>query len=424
MTFRGAASLLLFLACLGAAWLGTVATPLVARAAEAAAAGSAAPTGAPAAAPVPVPGPSRVLYPPERIPLHFDHARHASKGGLTCLYCHSGAASSRKTADGLLPPPSRCDACHGTNHDELVSVRPGVGPAKDCAFCHAGHAAEDGNRVARVTMPDSFVRSDHAAHVARGIPCARCHAGVASAALATRANLPSMKTCLECHRAGGTARDACDVCHLAKSGVLVTHFPTGSLVPPAWMHGIEHGPDWILRHRAAAGADSALCGTCHSEKECVDCHDGRVRPRTVHPNDWLSLHPVAARANDPVCTSCHREQSFCLSCHQRVGVALSSPYGLEGERGRFHPPKAVWTDLPRTSQHHAWEAQRNLSACVSCHTERDCTLCHATAGRGGVGGLSPHPAGFRMDCRAALQKNARPCLFCHDTTDQSLTECR
>jgi hypothetical protein len=220
--------------------------------------------------------------------------------------------------------------------------------------------------------------------------------------------------------AAGKARGGCDNCHVTeRGGVMKTAFASGKLVPPRWLHDSGHGPDWIVRHREVAGNDSQFCSSCHSEKDCTDCHDGRVRPRKVHPNDWISMHPTAARQNSPRCTSCHRTQSFCVSCHQRAGVTLSGPYAAFAGRGRFHPPKAVWTDPPRTAGHHAWEAQR------------DCAMCHATARVGGRGpggiqgqGTNPHPSDFRSRCRTALHKNARPCLVCHDPADPQLLECR
>jgi hypothetical protein len=373
--------------------------------------------------------PSPVIFPAQAIPLHFDHRRHVEGEKLTCVFCHDRAATSRRAADRLLPDPARCDACHGTDHESLDAVRPGVGKASDCAFCHDGHQAEDGNRVARVVLPTPNLRFDHAAHTARGVACAECHAGVERAVLATRADLPTMRTCLRCHsttRAPPTKPEGgCDVCHIVAEGDrIVTTFAEGKLTPPAWLFGAEHGPDFILRHKNVAGDNSEFCSNCHSERECTDCHDGRVRPRKVHPNDWMSLHPIAARQNDPACTSCHREQSFCVSCHERVGITMSGPFAVTGSQGRFHPPRAIWTDPPRTAQHHAWEAERNISACVSCHTERDCAICHATAARGGSGGLSPHPAGFAGSCRTALEKNARPCLFCHEPADPALAQCR
>jgi hypothetical protein len=375
---------------------------------------------------------SAVIYPAQSIPLRFDHRRHLETTKLTCVFCHDHAATSRRSADLLLPDAARCDACHGTDHEHREQVSAGVGPAKDCGYCHDGYRATDGNAVARVVLPAPNLRFDHAIHYVAKIACSECHAGVEralTASVATRAMLPTMRTCLRCHSTSRAPPNkpagGCDVCHVTVEGTrLQTAFATGQLFPPAWLNGAEHGPDFVLRHKDVAAADSAFCGNCHAEKECVDCHDGRVRPRQVHPNDWLNLHAMASRQNDPNCTSCHREQSFCITCHERAGVSMSGPFANTAEQGRFHPPRAIWTDPPRTAGHHAWEAERNISACVSCHTERDCATCHATAARGGRGGLSPHPAGFASDCRIAFAKNARPCLFCHAPADPALTECR
>ncbi|MBM4364049.1 MAG: cytochrome c family protein, partial [Deltaproteobacteria bacterium] len=87
---------------------------------------------------------------------------------------------------------------------------------------------------------------------------------------------------------------------------------------------------------------------------------------------------------------------------------------------------SVFTDRPRGPRHHAWEAQRSLATCTSCHSERDCTSCHATSARGGQGGLSPHPPGFGGSggCRAALERNPRPCVSCHSPGDSALERCR
>ena len=67
---------------------------------------------------------------------------------------------------------------------------------------------------------------------------------------------------------------------------------------------------------------------------------------------------------------------------------------------------------------------RNLNACVSCHTERDCATCHATKGIAGGKGVNPHPAGFTGEVRLALRRNPRPCLVCHQSSDASLGMCR
>jgi hypothetical protein len=384
-------------------------------------------------------GPSPAIFPPQELTIRFNHQRHVKDLKLTCTTCHEKARTSHDAAESMLPKGTRCDGCHGSDHRDLLKVRPDPqDKIGQCAFCHLGYSASAGNRVAPLSLPKPNLRFDHALHVTRNIGCAQCHGAIENVELATRDSLPRMRGCFNCHQApqsaSGRARSECRTCHLTDpSGLIQVGFSSGPLLPPTWLHDAGHGPDWIERHKLVAGNDSRFCANCHSEKSCADCHDGRVRPRRVHPNDWLSSHPVASRENQQKCTSCHREQSFCLTCHQRAGVSLSGPFANALERGRFHPPKVEWTDGPRTPRHHAWEAERNISACVSCHVERDCAICHATAARGGRGsgypagpgqGTDPHPVGFRSRCASALRQNARPCLVCHTPDDPNLLDCR
>jgi hypothetical protein len=204
-------------------------------------------------------------------------------------------------------------------------------------------------------------------------------------------------------------------------GRMRTVFATGVLKPPQWLHDSQHTPDWIQRHREVAAADSQFCANCHTEDYCTNCHDGRVRPRNIHPADYISMHPIEARMATQRCTSCHQEQSFCLTCHMRLGITMSGPTGVH-ESGRFHPPKSIWSDTPVQPGHHGFEAQRNLNACVSCHTERDCVTCHGGAGIGA--GFNPHDAGFMSRCGTQFRRNPRPCLVCHEPGESELAECR
>jgi hypothetical protein len=111
-----------------------------------------------------------------------------------------------------------------------------------------------------------------------------------------------------------------------------------------------------------------------------------------------------------------------VTCHTRAGVAQSSPTTtLTG--ARFHPPASVWSSQTRGPGHHSFEAQKNINACVSCHVERDCVVCHGTAGVGGAGS-TPHDAKFRDRCAAAFTRNPRPCFVCHSPGDAALAECR
>jgi hypothetical protein len=361
------------------------------------------------------PSPSDVIFPTQDITIRFDHKLHVQGQHLRCQSCHAAAMTSDSVGDSLIPPGTQCDACHQTDHADLHAVK-----GSACATCHEGYQPSDGNVVRGLDMPRANMIFSHKRHAQRNINCQQCHGRVEDVGLATRDQLPRMRGCLHCHQAPdvlsrGDAKGACDTCHLRggprEGGTIRTTFAQGKLLPPAWLHDAEHGPDFLERHKSVAGADSAFCASCHKEDFCVDCHDGRVRPRNIHPNDYLSMHPVDARMNSERCTSCHRQQSFCLDCHLRAGVGESSPSGVKSSVTRFHPPAAIWSGPVRGPGHHAFEAQRNLNACVSCHVERDCVACHGGSGIGA--GANIHPAGFLSSCGMQMRRNPRPCLVCH-----------
>ena len=374
-------------------------------------------------------GPSDVIFPVQQLTLRFNHAKHLLKDiGATCKTCHAAAYKSRSAEDTLLPKGDVCDACHNSDHTNLAAVKPGDDASGQCGYCHQGYKATDGNAVAELHMPRANLLFNHQGHVDRNIGCAQCHGAVEQLELATRDQLPRMQGCLHCHQmpdsaSQGEAKGACDTCHLrGERGTRIkVVYATGALTPPRWLHNAEHTPDFILRHKSIAADDSQFCANCHKEDFCTDCHDGRVRPRTIHPNDFINMHPIEARMAAEKCQSCHREQSFCLDCHMRVGVSESSPPSAR-DSARFHPPKSMWSDPPVKPGHHAFEAQRNLNACVSCHTERDCVVCHGAQGVGA--GFDPHRGNFASSCQNQFRRNPRPCFTCHEPTDGVLAACR
>jgi hypothetical protein len=377
----------------------------------------------PPGAPFPDLGPNKVVYPPQKLPMRFPHKKHVSKDGLDmkCVDCHKQATTSVAASDKLLPAPAICDGCHGTNHSDLTKVAAGDAGFGSCEVCHTGYKPADGNKVERLELPTARLRSNHKIHADRNINCESCHGAVQELDLATMEQLPRMKGCFGCHAMSGPgqgkAKNDCNVCHEAlPDGRMQAEYTEGKILPPRWMGNLEHTADFIERHKRVAADNSRACSSCHGESFCTDCHEGRVRPRNVHSNDYLSMHPIEARLDNPRCSSCHQEQQFCMPCHQRSGVTQSASPGNARNQGRFHPPRAIWSEMPRTRQHHAWEAQRNLNACVSCHTERDCAVCHASQAAGGRG-FNPHPAGFSSKCQTAARKNPRPCLVCHEVAD-------
>ena len=374
-------------------------------------------------------GPSRAIFPVQKLPLRFFHDKHVVGQKLACTYCHTQAEKSTSSADDLLPKKhDPCNDCHSI--DEKAPLKDDSPPAR-CDACHQNVTITNGvASVPKVSLPKPNLKMNHKAHAQKGIACTSCHGQVGQLELATRDQLPRMKNCLTCHQnpePGGPgkklARSECSTCHVTKKdGVLETMFASGVMMPPKWLKNAQHGTDWLNRHKKVAGADSAFCGNCHKESECVDCHDGKTKPKLVHPNDWLSAHPIAARFDDPKCSSCHSQTNFCLPCHTRVGLTPSSPSGV-GTAVRFHPPASIWSAEKRVPGHHSFEAQKNLSACVSCHVERDCVICHGTKGVGGKGS-SPHGTSFMTKCSTMYAKNPRPCFVCHSIDDKTLAVCK
>lgn len=371
----------------------------------------------PATGPVttgPVRGGSPV-YPEQDIPLRFNHGQHMALG-LACARCHTKVGESTKTADFNFPTGAVCDSCHGPQHP-----RPASEPSR-CEQCHT--RVVDGKVTATLRAPRANLSFSHKQHLAQGATCQSCHGDMSKVRMATVMQLPSEASCLTCHD-GRKATSRCASCHPSDgSGKLVTRSFSDRVAPAlvprgasAW--GAAHDLAFVEDHRGVAKANPQLCAQCHSETFCTDCHAGAVRPMRIHAADYMTTHALDARANTQDCQSCHRVQSDCIACHQRLGMGEGpdSKFGV-GSSLRFHP--AGWDGPPESPQSHAFAAQRNITACASCHTEDSCLACHATAG-GSTPGLnvSPHGPGFAasMRCSALAARNHRVCLKCHEPGD-------
>ncbi len=328
----------------------------------------------------------------------FNHTAHA---GQDCVACHAGAAASVRAGERDRPPESVCAGCHPTP--------PGPpGPASGAPASLA---------------PAPAIVFGHRPHVARGIPCARCHPG-------DEPTLPTMDTCTACHD-GRAAPARCDTCHPAlPDSRLRTALPGGPLLPTGRVGGLlDHRGDVVRTHGPAARADRAGCAECHAEATCARCHASTLRPVEVHAADYVLTHPPEARRDDPRCGTCHRAATFCVDCHQRSGLGtVPGEPGFYRDRGavstRFHPPG--WVDFEGGApgaQHHRFEARRNLRACVGCHEESTCVTCHSPGATAALR-ASPHPPGFRRHCGRARAANERGCLKCHGSRDDLDRVCR
>lgn len=348
---------------------------------------------------------SRVIYPEQRMPLTFSHAVHLGKLGIACVVCHAGATTSRSAVDLLTPGEEACRGCHRIDRARADGV--GTGPPTACVACHPGYTP--GASVARISIPTPNLKFSHAAHAITD--CDLCHDGMSKlGTVATRAQLPSMDTCLTCHD-GTKASTACTTCHLATQGGRVrTELPDGALVPIGGSTGAVHDLDFRTNHDQVARSDARSCAACHEKRFCADCHAGSIKPMDFHPGDYVTLHAVDARRGVPDCSACHKSQRFCVGCHERSGVSVRTDGGFDnaGVLGRFHP----------INFNHGPVAQKNIKTCAGCHREDFCVECHsAEPARMGV---SPHGPAWRGSsrCRALASKNPRLCLRCHIEPDR------
>lgn len=341
--------------------------------------------------------PSPVVYPPQRIALRMDHS-HPQHVRLRCERCHEGATDSTRAAESLIPSEQSCAPCHDAQTDRERAS------AATCGYCHVG---SDGTDIVPSHFPPPRIHFSHQQHAREGVRCLDCHEDIQRRQTATARDLPTMESCWRCHGTAGLGGDEasgeCSVCHVSTpDGTLRTRFGDAQLLPPRWLHGMDHDRDFMVRHRWVAADNGALCAECHTESECVACHDGRVRPSTIHPADFLTNHGPMARRNEQQCSSCHTTQRFCTECHSRLGLSpMAAPVARTG--ARFHPPTFV--------DAHGIEARRSMTTCTSCHAERDCVVCHGARGIGA--GLSPHAPGYAARCRDDYRRNPRACTTCH-----------
>ncbi|MBX3206308.1 MAG: cytochrome c3 family protein [Labilithrix sp.] len=125
--------------------------------------------------------------PPDQ-PIKFDHRHHVRDDGITCEYCHGGAARSSKAG---IPATSVCVNCHSqiwTTSPELAEVR-------------RSYFANEPIRWKRVNALPDFVFFDHSAHVNKGVGCVTCHGRIDRMGQVYQARPLTMRWCLECHRA-------------------------------------------------------------------------------------------------------------------------------------------------------------------------------------------------------------------------------
>lgn len=369
------------------------------------------------------------VYPEQQIGLVFTHRKHIEIG-VACELCHASAVTSERVEDRNIADHSTCGLCHRLELPEAVAAA--MYPKSSCRDCHGDYGGSpdqvgppptwapspEAPPPPPTTLPPARLRFSHKQHVALGLECLDCHAGVDTADLATREHLPPMGLCLTCHD-GLEAPDDCTVCHLpGDDGWLQVRTGGPLLQPRGRFRPDDHlSVDWAQGHEAAARADAASCESCHQPSECLACHDGALKPQQIHPGDYVWTHGLEARRHTMDCSSCHDQGQGCTDCHTRLGVTpegFPAPGSAVGGQRRFHPEGWGGTfGQVGGPEQHGHQARRSLESCRACHDGSFCSSCHTV--------VNPHPRGW-AESGAFVPGRARAlCSECHAPGDPALT---
>ena len=406
---------------------------------------------------------SRVTWAPRSGPrpgnLRFTHDAHSlaaaarnpadSSLGRNCASCHNEPGAPRMTVRHAVVP--QCLECHGLRGPH-VDV-----PSEACATCHVPLSEARGLTTADIARfprpaghdaPDFPLRGHgRAATVAtpRGTPtvaasCATCHArnlciachvdapeSPVIQALALDARAPAyvatpdapasharadfmrahgreaaraIASCATCH-----TRASCATCHAGNAPRIIAALPVagpGRAVgaQPARRAPGTHTFEFRERHGPEASARPATCETCHTRASCLECHrPENARPSGYHPQNFLTRHPAPAWSRAANCSDCHNPAQFCQSCHEQSGLTTRARLGRAGYHDAFRG----------FGLGHGQAARQSLESCVGCHTERNCTACHAATG----GGLRFNPHGPGFNAARARSRNPAMCTACH-----------
>ena len=264
---------------------------------------------------------------------------------------------------------------------------------------------------------------EHRAHLEEYLPgtsCDTCHLPEANSIV------PDSQVCLDCHD-----QATVDEVNLGQNKT--------------------HGPVWAMNHRSEAKGGAINCASCHSQKDCLECHKSGFADEmgdfsnnmiNVHRSDFHVTHPIAARTDQQLCASCH-ESRFCSDCHDEWRFQtgnIGSPshrrtFDLGFEDADFnaihqpllnidvedaslmcddcHLQTSVAPDFHSWSIGHAREARRSLTTSQACHPEGDvCLRCHSA--RAGASAFNPHGDDWD-DIKGNLEDvtDGRTCRKCH-----------
>jgi hypothetical protein len=99
--------------------------------------------------------------------------------------------------------------------------------------------------------------------------------------------------------------------------------------PDRWPE-MDHTLNWDVAHKSAAARAGQVCGVCHRESFCTDCHANKeeIKPSDKHKDspdrslphrgDYITQHKIDGKINPASCFRCHGRQnnSRCRVCHR------------------------------------------------------------------------------------------------------------
>ena len=226
----------------------------------------------------------------------------------SCRACHIGSGAAREI--GALPMPAAGGATgvrlRGRSAD--LSARSGARTGHTAPRTRELAAITDSQRVRATSVHPAGFRRTHGPSATGGqLSCRGCHL---------------QRFCADCHDGEGRRR--------------------------------YHPLNFVSRHPADAYGRETDCASCHNpEAFCRSCHigaglgaTGRLEAgfHTAQPL-WLLQHGAAARQALQSCTSCHTQRD-CMQCHATTTQRIN-PHGPGFDARRL--------------------ARRSTEACVLCH---------------------------------------------------------
>lgn len=275
-----------------------------------------------------------------------------------CSTCHVNAATvppiqalepdprvaeivSQRTVTYPLPASHRADAFAEDHADAAADI-------SSCATCHT----QESCRACHVSpLPDPIPELAPGRSEATGSNVHQAQGVV----LERRAPSTHTANFAENHKAlAATATSTCNTCH-TQDQCITCHLGSETVSAPGEPVGRYHPENFVVQHSAPAFGQDVECATCHNPAAfCQECHTGQGlassgRIDTGFHNrkpTWVFGHGQAARQGLETCATCHSQRD-CLQCHSALGGRRINPHGPD-----FDPEKIK---------------SKSPAMCLACH---------------------------------------------------------